>query len=76
MTKGVSFPEDFVWGAAASAYQIEGAWQEDGNGESVWDVYCHTPGIVRNGSTGDVAIDHHHRYKDDVAIIKEMGLKS
>lgn len=74
--KKVSFPKGFIWGAATSAYQIEGAWQEDGKGESVWDTFSHTPGIVLNGDTGDVAIDHYHRYKEDVAIMKEMGLKS
>lgn len=73
--KKVSFPKDFLWGAATAAYQIEGAWNEDGKGESVWDAYCHTPGIVMNGDTGDVAIDHYHRYREDVAIMKEMGLQ-
>ena len=73
--KKVSFPKEFLWGAATAAYQIEGAWNEDGKGESVWDIYCHTPGIVMNGDTGDVAIDHYHRYREDVAIMKEMGLQ-
>jgi beta-glucosidase len=73
--KKVAFPEEFLWGAATAAYQIEGAWDEDGKGESVWDVYCHTPGIVMNGDTGDVAIDHYHRFREDVAIMKEMGLQ-
>jgi beta-glucosidase len=73
--KRVSFPKDFLWGAATAAYQIEGAWNEDGKGESVWDAYCHTPGIVMNGDTGDVAIDHYHRYREDVAIMKEMGFQ-
>ncbi len=72
----VTFPKGFIWGAATAAYQIEGAWQEDGKGPSVWDTYCHTPGIVQNGDTGDVAIDHYHRYKEDVALMKEMGLQS
>lgn len=74
--KKVSFPQGFVWGAATSAYQIEGAWREDGKGESVWDVYSHSPGFVLNEDTGDVVIDHYHRYKQDVAIMKKMGLKS
>ncbi len=65
-----------MWGVATAAYQIEGAWNEDGKGESVWDAYCHNTDIVLNGDTGDVACDHYHRYKEDVAIMKEMGLHS
>ena len=72
----VSFPKGFMWGVATAAYQIEGAWNEDGKGESVWDAYCHNTDIVLNGDTGDVACDHYHRYKEDVAIMKEMGLHS
>ena len=56
------FKEDFLWGASAAAFQIEGAWDEDGKGESIWDRYCHHPGNVANGDTGDVACDHYHRY--------------
>lgn len=69
----ISFPADFMWGAATAAYQIEDAWNEDGKGESVWDRLSHTPGIVQNGDTGDVAIDHYHRYEEDVELMKEMG---
>ena len=70
----ITFPEDFVWGAATSAYQIEGAWDEDGKGPSIWDVYTHYPGHVLNGDTGDVAADHYHRIPGDVALMKELGL--
>lgn len=72
----ISFPEDFVWGCAASAYQVEGAWNEDGKGASIWDTFCHTPGAIANGETGDVAVDHYHRYPQDVALMAEMGLKA
>ncbi len=68
------FPLDFVWGAATAAYQIEGATSEDGRGESIWDRFSHTPGRVRNGDTGDVACDHYHRYREDVALIADLGL--
>ena len=70
------FPRDFVWGCAASAYQIEGAWNEDGKGPSIWDRLTHTPGIIRTGDTADVACDFYYRYREDVAIMKELGLKS
>lgn len=73
MTK-MNFPENFVWGAATASYQIEGAAFEDGRGESVWDRFAHTPGKIKNGDTGDVACDHYHRYKRDVALMKEIGL--
>ncbi len=69
-----SFPHDFIWGAATASYQIEGAAQEDGRGESVWDRFCATPGKVRNGDSGDIACDFYHRYRDDVGLMKELGL--
>jgi beta-glucosidase len=72
----VTFPEDFVWGCATASYQIEGAWDEDGKGESIWDRFSHTPDHVRDGDTGDVACDHYHRYRGDVALMKELGLQS
>ncbi len=68
------FPKDFVWGVATSAYQIEGAWNEDGKGPSIWDTFSHTPGKIANAENGDKAVDHYHRYKDDIKIMKELGL--
>jgi len=70
------FPEGFVWGAATAAYQIEGAWDEEGKGASIWDEFSHTAGKVRNGDTGDVACDHYHRYREDVALMKSLGLNA
>ncbi|MFW9993619.1 MAG: GH1 family beta-glucosidase [Candidatus Odinarchaeota archaeon] len=75
MTK-IEFPDNFLWGAATSSYQIEGAWNEDGKGESIWDFVSHNLSMVKNGDTGDVACDHYHRYKEDVRLMKEMGLKA
>ncbi|MFC1848180.1 GH1 family beta-glucosidase [Chloroflexota bacterium] len=72
----LTFPDSFVWGTATSAYQIEGAWNEDGKGESVWDRFSHTPGNILDGSTGDVACDHYHRWPDDIDLMKELGLKA
>lgn len=72
----VGFPQGFVWGAAAAAYQIEGAAYEDGRGLSVWDVFAHEPGRIFNNDTGDVACDHYHRYKEDVALMREVGLQA
>jgi beta-glucosidase len=72
----VVFPEGFYWGAATASYQIEGAWDEDGKGESVWDRFAHTPGRVKNGDSGDFACDSYHRYDEDVAILRELGLRS
>jgi beta-glucosidase len=76
MSPYLSFPQNFVWGVATSAYQIEGAWNEDGKGPSIWDTFCHTPGKVANGESGDMAVDHYHRYKEDVALMAELGLKT
>jgi beta-glucosidase len=68
------FPSDFIWGAAASAYQIEGAAHEDGRGESIWDRFSATPGKVRAGDTGEIACDFYHRYPEDIALMRELGL--
>ena len=70
------FQKDFVWGAATASYQIEGGWDADGKGLSVWDVYSHQPGNVKNDDTGDVACDHYHRFKDDVKLMKELGIRA
>ena len=70
------FSETFVWGAATASYQIEGAWNEDGKGLSIWDAFSHTPGKVKNNDTGDVACDHYHRFREDVALMKQLGLKA
>lgn len=69
----ISFPADFLWGTATSSYQIEGAWNEDGKGESIWDRFAHTPGKIKNGATGDIACDHYHRYEDDAALMRNLG---
>lgn len=74
--KKLAFPEGFVWGSATASYQIEGAVHEDGRGESIWDRYCTIPGNIANGDTGDVACDHYHRFREDVQLMKEMGLKA
>jgi len=70
------FPEQFLWGAATAAYQIEGAYNEDGKGESIWDRFSHIPGNIWNNETGDVACDHYHRYEEDVKLLKELGVNT
>lgn len=76
MTQRIAFPKDFLWGTATAAYQIEGAWNEDGKGESIWDRFSHTPGKIQQGDTGDVACDHYHRWRDDIGLLKELGLEA
>ena len=73
-TRTATFPDDFRWGAATASYQIEGAAHEDGRGESVWDRFAATPGKVRNGDSGAIACDFYNRYRDDVALMRELGL--
>src|ERR1041384_5961028 len=68
-----AFPQGFLWGAATSAYQVEGSPLADGAGPSIWHRFAHTPGMVRDGDTGDVACDHYRRYRDDVALMREIG---
>jgi beta-galactosidase len=70
------FPKGFTWGTATASYQIEGAWLEGGKGPSIWDAFTHIPGRIANGDTGDVTCDHYHRYKEDVALMAELGLKA
>ena len=70
------FPDGFRWGVATSAYQIEGAVKEDGRGASIWDVYAHTPGKIKDGRNADIANDHYHRYKDDVRLMRDLGVKA
>jgi beta-glucosidase len=68
------FPADFAWGVATAAYQIEGAVAEDGRTDSIWDTFCRQPGAVRNGDTGDVAVDHYHRWPVDLALMTDLGI--
>jgi len=70
------FPKNFLWGTATSSYQVEGAWNTDGKGESIWDRAAHTPGKIADGSNADVSCDQYHRYKEDIAIMKILNMKS
>ena len=72
----LNFPKNFQWGVATSAYQIEGAWNKDGRGVSIWDTFARTPGKTLNGETGDVACDHYHRWPEDIALMKELGVQT
>ena len=71
-----TFPHNFLWGAATASYQIEGAWNKHGKGESTWDRFSHTPGKIRNNDTGDVADDHYRLWKKDIGLMKKLGLKA
>ncbi len=68
----VAFPKDFQWGVSTSAYQIEGAWNEEGKGPSIWDAFCRRPGVIRDGTSGDVACDHYHRWRDDINLLASL----
>src|SRR5690606_14940524 len=70
----MTFPDDFLWGAATASYQIEGGGLSEGRGECIWYRFSHTPGKVFNGDTGDVACDHLHRYQEDIALMQRLGL--
>jgi len=71
-----TFPPDFVWGVATAAYQIEGAAAEEGRGRSIWDTFSHTPGRILNGDTGDVACDHYHRWREDIQLMRDLGVSA
>jgi beta-glucosidase len=68
------FPSNFQWGAATAAYQVEGAYKEDGRGLTIWDIFSHEPGKTANGDTGDVADDHYHRFEEDLKLMAAMGI--
>jgi beta-glucosidase len=76
MNARIEFPQRFLWGSATSAYQVEGSPLADGAGPSIWQRFCHTPNMVRDGDTGDVACDHYRRYRDDVALMRKLGLNA
>ena len=69
------FPEGFEWGTASASYQIEGAWNEDGKSENIWDRFCRSPGNIEDNSSGDVACDFYHRFEEDIKIVKQLGIK-
>ena len=70
------FPEGFIWGTATASYQVEGAWNEDGKGESIWDRFAHTPGKIKNADTGDIACDSYHRWQENIDLARAMNLNS
>lgn len=70
------FPKEFIWGSATAAYQIEGGWDLDGKGPSIWDAFTHTPGKIIDKQNGDVTCDHIHRFWEDVALMKKLGQKA
>ena len=72
----ITFPDGFLWGMATASYQVEGAWNEDGKGESIWDRWTHTVGKIRGAGTGDTACDHYRLYPQDIAILKQLHQKS
>jgi len=76
MTQRLRFPDGFLWGTATAAYQIEGGWDEDGKGPSIWDTFSHTPGKIMDGTTGDIADDHYHRWEDDLTLMAGLGVNA
>ena len=74
MNRSYEFPEGFLWGAATAAYQIEGSSMADGAGESIWDRFVHTPGMMKDGDTGEVACDHYNRWREDIDLMKRLNL--
>src|SRR5947208_6416992 len=72
----LGFPDGFTWGASTAAYQVEGAATADGRGPSIWDTFSHTPGKVVGGDTGDVAVDHYRHFREDIALMAELGLSA
>jgi beta-glucosidase len=72
----LQFPKDFIWGVSTSAYQIEGAWNVDGRGASIWDTFSHTPGKTHKGENGDTAADHYHRWPEDLKLMADLGVKA
>jgi beta-glucosidase len=71
----LQFPKDFAWGTATASYQIEGGCRQGGRGASIWDTFSHTPGKIEDGQTGDIAVDHYHRYSEDIKLMQALGLK-
>ncbi|MEI8340958.1 MAG: family 1 glycosylhydrolase, partial [Verrucomicrobiota bacterium] len=71
-----TMPDGFVWGAATASYQIEGAWDSEGKGPSIWDAFCELPGKIWEGNTGKIACDHYHRFQEDIALMKQIGLQA
>ncbi len=75
-TNNFLFPRNFAWGVATAAYQIEGAWDKDGKGESIWDRFCHSPGNIADNTTGDTACDHYNRYQEDIRLMRGFGISN
>ena len=72
----IIFPKKFLWGAATASYQIEGSYNIDGKGESIWDKFTHTPGKIKNNENGDVAVDHYNRYKEDIKLMSDINMSA
>ena len=71
----LSFPKDFEWGVATASYQIEGAWRDDGKGESIWDRFAHIPGRIADENNADITCDFYHRYEEDIKIAESLGIQ-